>query len=182
VQHVAGVERFHDQERSGREGDRRADRDDEAHGAVMDHQAESFGQLAPPARASRSRHWRGARPERERRDDGGADQVAGRIGDEGGREARQGQCGAGRERSGDLAGGGGGAQQGVGVGSTRYARSISTQSEELTAGAAAPWTAWRLSAVTDQQAPGPGDAEGLTVKVADIASPSRRGQHGAATT
>ena len=44
------------------------------------------------------------------------------------------------------------------VGSTRYARSTSTQSGELTAGAAAPWTAWRLSAVTDQQAPGPGDA------------------------
>src|SRR5580693_8259078 len=66
------------------------------------------------------------------------------------------------------------------VGGTRYARSTATQSEELTAGAAAPWIAWRLSAVTDQQAPGPGDPEGLTVKVADIAAPSRRGQHGAA--
>lgn len=31
--------------------------------------------------------------------------------------------------------------------------------------------------MTDQQAPGPGDAEGLTVKMADIAAPSRRGQH-----
>src|SRR5579863_1521477 len=52
------------------------------------------------------------------------------------------------------------------AGRTRQARSTSTQSEALTAGTAAPWTARRLSAVTAQQAPHPSDLGGLTMKVA----------------
>ena len=42
MQYGPGVQRFHDQERGGREGKRGTDRDDEPDGAVAGRQAESF--------------------------------------------------------------------------------------------------------------------------------------------